>query len=313
MHVVFGGSGGLGAAVVRELVRQGKPARAVSRSGKGPGVEGAETAAADGADPEASKQACRDAEVVYCCAGVPYTEGWEETWPPLLSGMLEGAASAGARFVMGDNLYMYAPPGPDETLDENRPEKPTTVKGRVRAEMAETLREAHRSGRTPVVIVRASDFYGPGVTNAALGDRVFGAVVRGATAGLLGDIDTRHSYAYIDDVARAMVLLAGRDEALGEVWHAPHAPAVTTREFVEKIYRIAGREPKIRTLPGFGVGVLGWLDPLMRQLKEMMYQWEKPFVVDDSKFREAFGDEVKATPIDDGIAATLDWYRKREG
>lgn len=311
MHVVFGGSGGLGAAVVRELIRQGKPARAVSRSGRSP--EGAEGFAADGADPARSKEACEGAAVVFCCAGVPYTDGWEETWPPLLDGILEGAESAGARFVMGDNLYMYPPPKSGEKLHEGMPEQPTTRKGKVRAEMAATLRKAHGAGRVPVVIVRASDFYGPGVTNAALGDRIFGAAVRGATAGALGDIDQPHSYAYIDDVARAMVLLAARDEALGETYHAPHATAVTTREFVEKVYRTAGREPKIRALGSFGVGALAWLDPTMRQLKEMMYQWEQPFVVDDSKFREASGGEVEATPLEDGIAATLDWYRKREG
>ena len=313
MHVVFGGSGGLGAAVVRELARRNAPTRAVSRGGKAPEPAGVEAVAADAADPEASRAVCSGADVVYCCAGVPYTDGWEETWPPLLAGMLEGAASAGARFVMGDNLYMYSPPGPGESLDETRPEEPTTIKGRVRADMAATLREAHRSGRVAVVTVRASDFYGPSVTNAVLGERVFGAAARGATAGVLGDIDTKHSYAYIDDVARAMVLLGGREEALGQVWHAPHAPAVTTRELVDKIYRVAGLEPKIRALSSFGVGALGWFDPLMRQLKEMMYQWERPFVVDDAKFRAAFGEELRATPIEDGIAVTLDWYRKREG
>lgn len=310
MHVVFGGSGGLGAAVVRELAARGLPVRAVSRSGSSSGEAGVESVAADAANPVDARRACEGANVVYCCAGVPYTDNWAKNWPPLLAGIIEGAAAAGARLVMADNVYMY-PSAETARLHEDLPEQPDTRKGEVRAQMSGMLRGAHESGRVQVVTARASDFYGPGVTNAAMGERVFEPALQGRKTTLLGDIDAPHSYAYIDDVARAVILLGERDEALGQIWHVPHAPAVSTRVFVEKAFQAAGHDPKIQVAPKVMVTVLGWFNPMMRELKEMLYQWEQPFIVDDSKFRKAFPDAAEPTSIEDGVAATVEWYRRR--
>jgi nucleoside-diphosphate-sugar epimerase len=55
---------------------------------------------------------------------------------------------------------------------------------------------------------------------------------------------------------------------------------------------------------------LGTFMPLLRELRETLYQWEHPWLVDDSKFRQAFG--VGATDVDDGIRRTLEWFEGRD-
>lgn len=298
LHVVLGATGGLGAAVVRELRAQGRNVRGVSRKGG--------DMRANISDPDQSIEACAGASVVYCCLNPPY-DRWPELFPPLIDGAIEGAAAAGAKLVMGDNLYMYGPV--DGPMTEDCPEIATGRKGSVRVEIAETLREAHESGLVRVAIGRASDFFGPGVTNSAMGDRVFGAALRGETASLVGNLDMPHTYTFIDDFARALIVLGDHNEADGQVWHAPNAPAVTTREFVSKVYRAAGREPKMRAAPRLVVTMMSWFNPMMGEIQEMLYTWERPYVVDHSKFAKAFGESF--TPLDDAIQMTLEWFRKR--
>ena len=297
LHVVLGSTGGLGGAVVRELRAQGRSVRAVSR--RGGDVQ------ANMADPEQAVAACAGASVVYCCLNAPYDK-WPEMFPPLIDGAIEGAAAAGAKLAMGDNLYMYGPV--DGPMTEESPEVATGRKGSVRVEIAETLRAAHDSGRVRVTIGRASDFFGPGVTDSVMGDRVFGAALRGETSNLLGNLDKPHTYTFIDDFARALIVLADCEEADGQVWHAPNAPAISTREFAAKVYRAAGKEPKMRAAPRLIVTMMSWFNPMMGEIQEMLYSWERPYIVDHSKFEKAFG--ASPTPLDEAIDTTLAWFKQ---
>jgi nucleoside-diphosphate-sugar epimerase len=305
IHVVFGGSGALGSAVVRELVKRGKRVRAASRSGKAGLPQEAEVIKADASQPESARQACQGASVVYNCVNVPYNK-WPELFPPVLEAIIEGAAAAGAKLVQADNLYMYGPV--DGPLTEDLPYRATGRKGKTRARMAERLMAAHEEGKVRVVIGRASDFFGPGVLLSAAGAQVFGTALQGKKAQVLGKLDVPHTYSFVPDCAKAFVTLGERDEALGGVWHVPNAETVTTRQFLQMIFDEAGRTPKIQAAPGFLVKVMGLVNPMMREFTEMLYEYEKPFIVDDRKFRSAFGAEV--TPLREAVRMTLDWYRQ---
>jgi nucleoside-diphosphate-sugar epimerase len=186
----------------------------------------------------------------------------------------------------------------------------TTVKGRIRAGIARSLMNLHDSGKLRVAIGRGSDFFGPFATDAAMmGSRVFGRALQGKAAQVVGDPDRLHSYTFIDDFGRALVTLGLHDEGLGKAWHVPNAAALSTREFVGKIYAQLGRRAKLSTLPRFAVNLLGRFDENVRELREMLYQFERDFVMDSARFEAAFG--ARATPTDEAIGLTLDWYRVR--
>jgi nucleoside-diphosphate-sugar epimerase len=173
--------------------------------------------------------------------------------------------------------------------------------------MAAMLLDAHASGRARVAIGRAPDFYGPWAREAALGERVFCPALRGGVAQVLGDIDQPHTHIYIDDFARALITLGERDEALGQVWHVPAAPTRTTRELADMAFAAAGTKPRYRAANRLIVTVFGLFSPTLREIRETLYQFERPFVVDHSKFERAFG--ARTTPHADAIRHTVEWFR----
>lgn len=304
-HVVFG-AGPLGFAVARELSRLKRPVRLVSRSGKPrqPLDAGITMESADVTDAARCREVCQGAQAVYHCIGLPYPR-WRE-FPALMNGIIEGAASAGARIVYGDNVYSYgAVSGP---MREGLPETATTVKGRIRAEVAGALMDSHRAGKVSAVIGRASDFFGPGVTDASmLGSRVFERLLERKAAQVVGNPSRLHSYTYLPDFALALIALADRDEAAGSIWHVPNAPAVSTKELIRQIAAICEVPPRLSAAPSWVVSLLGTFDPQLRELREMLYEFDSDFVVDSSRFEAAFG--IQATPFERSLRETVTWWK----
>ncbi len=309
LHVVLGATGGAGGAIVRELAGRGHRVRAVSRKPATGLPEGVEQLAADAADPAQARTACGGATVVYHCAQPPY-ERWAAEFPTLTQSIAEATAAAGARLVYADNLYAYGPV--DGPLTEDLPALATTRKGRVRALMAERLLAAHRSGSLQVAIGRSSDYYGPGGANSFVGDILFGSAVKGKRARWLGRLDVPHALNYLQDVARALITLGARPEALGEVWHLPAAEPLTGRQFVQLIAAALGRPVKVTATSRLALRIAGVFDPRARESAEMLYQWERPFVLDASKFQRAFG-PFQPTPHHQAVATTVAWFQERAG
>ena len=305
LHVVFG-TGPLGLAVMRELRRRGRRVRMINRSSRVRFEKDLQTEVGgiDAADPAQTREACEGAAVVYHCIGLPYPR-WTE-FPSIAAGVVEGAAAAGAKLVYADNLYAYgAVEGP---MTEDLPLNATTKKGRIRAGIVQSLMSAHNAGKIRVAIGRGSDFFGPFATGAAMmGSRVFGRALAGKSAQAIGNPDRLHTYTFIDDFGKALVTLGERDEALGKAWHVPSAPAISTHSFAEKIFGELGKRMKLSTAPRFAIALLGRFDENVRELREMLYQFECDFVMDSHRFESVF--DAHPMPIDEAIRQTLDWYR----
>jgi nucleoside-diphosphate-sugar epimerase len=252
-----------------------------------------------------TRQACQGAVVVYQCAQPQYQE-WAEKFPQLQASILEGAAGAGAKFIVGENLYMYGEvSGP---IHEGLPYHAQTRKGKVRGEMAKAVLEAHRSGSIRAASARGSDFYGPYVQESSLGDRAIIPALQGKSASLTGQLDLPHTYTYINDFGKAMVILGERDEALGQAWHVPNPPTLTQRQLMTLFFEEIGKPPKMSGMGKLMVSLGGLFIPAARETIEMLYEFEKPFVVDDSKFKQAFGDIATSHP--EAVRATVAWYRE---
>ena len=303
IHVVFG-TGPLGMAVMSALIRRNKHVRMVNRSGK-EGLPGSvELTSGDAYNPEFTRQVTNGAAVVYQCAQPGYTR-WVKEFPPLQKSILEGAASNNSKLIVAENLYMYGEvKGP---ITEDLPFLAKTRKGKVRTEMTNTLMEAHHAGKVQVAIARGSDFFGPGVLGSSLGERTLIPALKGKSAELGGSLDQPHSYTYIDDFGEAMAILGEREEALGEAWHVPNPPTLTQRQLISLFFEEIGIPPKMHTIGKTMMTLGGLFVPEAREMVEMMYEFEKPFVVDSRKFIGAFGDI--STPYEKAVNTTLAWYR----
>jgi len=307
LHVVFGATGAIGSAVVTELVHAGRDVRAVSRGGQAP--DGAQGVAADASDPAQAARAAAGASVIYHCASPPYTQ-WPELFPALTGSILGAAEDSGGKLVFADNLYAYGPV--DGPLREDLPAAAGGRKGRIRAEMATQLLGEHRDGRARVVIGRASDYYGPHGTGSTAGETVFGRILAGKRPPWTGRLDQPHSFQYLPDIARGLLVLADRQEADGQVWHLPAAEPLTAQQFFDMIAEAAGQPVPVHASvasPAL-LTVAGIFSPLLRELRETTYQFRAPFVIDASKFQAAFG-RLEPTPHRDAVPRTVAWYRSR--
>ena len=305
-HVVFG-TGAVGMSVMDALIQRGRRrVWMVNRSGRVSVPEGVELVGGDATDVAFAREAGEGASVVYVALNPPYDK-WPELFPPLQAAVLEGAASAGAKLIAMENLYMYGPTD-GRPLTEGLPYAPNTRKGAVRARMSEELMEAHTSGRVRVAIGRASDFFGPRVLASAAGEQVFGRAVQGKSAQVAGDPNQPHTYTYAPDVGGGLAILGEHEEALGRAWHLPSPETLTTRQFVEMIFEEVGKPARIQAAPKIVLRAMGLFNPGMREMIEMLYAFEEPFVVDDSRFEQAFGEQ--ATPLREAIQRTVRWYRE---
>lgn len=311
-HVIFG-AGAVGLTVAEELLRRGRRVRVVNRSGRtadAPVSDALEWVTADAMDREATVAAAAGAKVVYFALNPAYHQ-WQALFPPMQANVIEAARQAGARLVAMENVYMYGPTG-GAPLTEALPQAATTKKGRIRAQMHDDLMAAHARGDVAVTVGRASDFVGPRVLSSALGDRVVPAILAGKKAQVVGNPDLPHTYTYMPDIGRALVTLGERDEAPGEVWHIPSGGTVTTREYLQLLADSAGTgEAKLQVAPKLLLRVMGLFTPTVRELIEMLYEFEEPFILDHSKFVAAFGDV--STPLETAAAATVEWYRAQSG
>ena len=305
-HVVFG-TGQVGHPLVEHLVAAGHDVVAVNRDGRGTVAE-AQFQGGHASAPAFTTQVCAGADVVYFCLNALNYEQWTTQFPPLQRGVVAGAAAAGARLVVLDNLYAYGPPA-GRPLVETMAANPTSAKSATRAEMTDELLAAHSRGDVDVVVGRASDYFGPGAMRSALGETVFLPALAGRTAQVMGDPDQLHSYSYTPDVAAALVTLGTAAGTTGRVWHLPVAPARTTRQVVEQVYTLTGHKPRLLAAGRTTLRALGLVRPAMREYLHTLYQFTDPWVVDDGAYRAAFGDT--ASPLDDALATTLAWYADR--
>ncbi len=309
-HVIYG-SGPVGTAVSEILVAQGKRVQVVTRSGARkhllPQVE---VVRGDATSPEDARRVCTGATHVYNCTNPPDYHRWPEQFPPLQRGVLEGAAAAGAKLIVMENLYVYGPHD-GAPMSEDMPMHGQGSRSSSRVQMTKALFAAHASGEVRAVSVRASDLLGPHVAESLVGERFFAPILAGKPAQLFANLDVPHSVSYIRDVGQALVNVGSNDRALGRAWHVPNAPAVTLREIARILGAQANGTPQLQALPRLVtrmlLPILALSTPVLRGLEENLYISYEPYIVDHSQYAQLFGDH--ATPLAEAIRATAEWYR----
>jgi nucleoside-diphosphate-sugar epimerase len=302
-HVVLG-AGQVGTEIARQLAAAGEHVSIATRSGRDPGIAAVTPVRMDATDPESVRAATAGAEVAYFAVQPAYTR-WPTDFPPLVEGVLGGLAGRGTRLVVVDNLYMYGPTG-GAPIREDLPYAATNRKGTARAKMATRLLKADRAGDVRVAIGRGSDFFGPGATDTVVGERFFGRIVVGKPAEVYGRLDLPHSFTYVPDFARALIELGRHEDACGRAWHVPTAPAGTMLALAEAAAVAAGTPPRTRTVGKMTLRLAGLFIPEAREAIEMAYEFEEPYLLDDSAIRAAYG--LTHTPLEESIPATVAWF-----
>jgi nucleoside-diphosphate-sugar epimerase len=301
-HLVVG-AGPIGSAVVRRLAAAGDRVRVVSRSGSGPVLPGVERVAADASDAARLGELAAGADVVYNCVNPQYHR-WATDWPPVAASLLRATESSGAVLVTTSNLYGYGEV--DEPMTEETPLAATGAKATVRIRMWQDALAAHQAGRIRATEARGADYVGPG-SASHLGDRTIPKLMAGKAVQVLGNPDTRHTWTYTEDMAATLVAIGADERAWGRAWHVPSALECTQREALAQLAALAGVPmPKVTTVPGVVLRALGLVNPVIRELPEVAYQLERPFLMDSSAAQRELG--LEPTPADAVLRAILAPY-----
>ncbi len=289
MQTILGSGGAIGRELAKALIEHTNHIRLVSRNPQkvNPGDQ---LMSADLTKPSEVMKAVDGSSIAYLMVGLPYNiKIWESKWPPLMTNVIKACKTHQAKLVFFDNIYMYDPQSVGHMTEEN-PVNPSSKKGKVRAQVAQMVMDAHYKGEIESLIARSADFYGPGIKNVSmLTEMVFNPLSQGKKANCLGRMDVKHSYTYTPDAAKATALLGNTPEAFGEVWHLPTAAdPPTMKEYVEQIAAELGVAPKYRVASKFLIGAMGLFMPLMKELVEMFYQYDRDYIFDSSKFENRF-------------------------
>jgi nucleoside-diphosphate-sugar epimerase len=188
-----------------------------------------------------------------------------------------------------------------EGMTEEAPIKPTSKKGKIRAEIARMVLEKIKEGSLQALIARSADFYGPGIQNTSmLTETVFKPFSAGKKASWLGSLTCKHSFTYTPDAGSATALLGNTADAYGQVWHLPTAAdPFTGQEWVNAVADEMGVKPRCQAAPKWMVRIIGLFVPVMREMPEMMYQYDRHYVFNSDKFQNRF--KIKPTPYLEGI------------
>ena len=320
-HVIFG-TGPVGCAAAGLLLDKGLSVRMVSRGGREPAGafrslpperrEKLSFLSVDAMDMAAVRAAARGATHVYYCVNASY-EDWDKVLPVMRGNIVRAAAENGAVLAAAENLYMYAKGLP--VIREEALIDPPSRKGGLMQRLHNELVAAGVEGGLRWTAVRASDFYGPGSTGQSLfgTERFLNPLFAGKRPLLWGNLDMPHTFTYVGDYGRALATAALSPDAHGKAWIVPNDRTVTTRQLARLFFDAAGfsngAAPKIQRLPRVGFAAAGLFSPLMREVLEVLYQKEEPYLVDGSRFRDAFG--FVPTTLEEGVRRTLEWYRER--
>jgi nucleoside-diphosphate-sugar epimerase len=302
MQTILGANGVIGNELSKLLPQYTDKVRQVSRHPKQVNATD-ELFPADLLDAKAVSDAVKGSEVAYLVAGLKYDATvWADQWPRVMRNSIDACKRHGTKLVFFDNVYAYGKV--DGAMTENTPYNPCSRKGEVRAKIATTLMDEARRGELQAMIIRAADLYGPGAALSLTHATVFERLRANKSPQWVGNAKAVHSFTYTPDAGRSVALLGNTASAYGQVWHALTSKEEMTGEgFVRLACELAGKPYKLQVAPGWMLNLMGLFMPVLRENREMMYQFEHDYRFDSSKLMKTFN----SAPTDyrTGIKATL--------
>jgi len=304
MQTILGANGTIGSVLTKELVNYTDKIRLVSRNPRKVN-ESDELFPADLSNPAFVDQAVEGYDIVYLVLGFDYSlKVWKEKWPTLMSATINACIKHNARLVFFDNVYMYDINAISHMTEESA-YNPPSRKGAVRKQISQMLMDEVKAGKLMALIARSADFYGPGNDKSFANEMVYKNFLKGRRANWFIDADKKHSFTYTPDAAKATALLGNTDDAYNTIWHLPtDKNTITGREFIELFSKEMKVSNKLVVMPMWMVKLAGIFVPVLKEMREMMYQYDRNYFFDSSKFDKRFN--FKTTTYHEGVRNTVE-------
>jgi len=303
MQTILGANGTIGSVLAKELTTYTDKIRLVSRNPRKVN-ESDELFPADLSYPAIVDEAVEGSDVVYIVVGFDYNlKVWEEKWPNLIRATIDACIKHNARLVFFDNVYMYDINAISHMTEESMINPPSR-KGVVRKQIAQMIMDEVKAGKLMALIARSADFYGPGNERSFVTEMVYKNFLKGMRANWFINPDKQHSFTYTPDAAKATAMLGNTEDAFNTVWHLPtDKNTLTGREFIKLFAHEMNVANKVFVMPAWLIRVVGTFIPIMKEMPEMMYQYDRDYFFDSSKFEKKFN--FKTTSYQEGVKLTV--------
>jgi nucleoside-diphosphate-sugar epimerase len=304
--LVVGASGGMGYALVCELVSRGVEVIAFSR-----GKEKLDSLYKDQSNvtifpgdvlnKSELMQAAEGVDVIFHAVSFPYPE-WDKKHLQCIDIMLEVAKKQQAKIAFVDNIYAYGSQS-TQIVTEKTKKEPHTKKGRIRLAMEIRLMESE----VPTLIVHMPDLYGPNAESTILFETLK-KVVQNKNAYFVGNTIVAREYLYTADGAKAMAELALRHDTYNQNWNIPSTKPITGEELITLIREVTGYKKTVKIVSKNMIRFFGFFSPFMKEMVEMMYLTENPVILSGEKYEKVIN-SLPRTPYSQGIQETISWMK----
>ncbi|NQV37528.1 MAG: NAD-dependent epimerase/dehydratase family protein [Candidatus Marinimicrobia bacterium] len=310
MQTILGSGGAIGIELAKALKEFTSEIRLISRNPEKINPTD-ELLSADLLNRDDVFEAVKGSSVVYVTVGFQYSiKSWKANWPPFISYVIDACKKHNCKLVFFDNIYMYDSNYLDGMTEET-PINPVSEKGEIRTKIAQMIMDEVEAGQLTALIARSADFYGPTIiNNSMLTETVFNSLSNGKKANWMGSVNFKHSFTYTPDAGKATAILGNTEDAFNQIWHMPTASnPFTGKEWIETIAEEMGVEPKYQVAPKFLVRIIGLFVPIMKEMVEMIYQYDRDYIFDSSKFEKRFN--FVPTSYIDGIRKIIETDYKK--
>jgi len=302
VQTILGSSGIIGTELAKNLVNYTDKVRLVSRNPQKINPSN-EVFQADLLDAGQTKKAVAGSDVAYLTAGLKYDiKVWEAQWPVVMQNVIEACKMHNTKLVFFDNVYAYGKV--NGWMTEETKVNPVSRKGEVRAKIASMVLDEVKKGELKALIARAADFYGPNTKTSFINFMIIDNLKKGKKAQLLISDEFKHSLTYTPDAGKGTAILGNTESAYNQIWHLPTDRSVlTTRRFVELAAKELGIEPRSTCLSKTMLRLIGMLNGIVKEVVEMLYQYDSDYLFSSEKFEKAF--KFKPTGYAEGIKETI--------
>jgi nucleoside-diphosphate-sugar epimerase len=304
MQTILGANGTIGQVLAKELLSYTDKIRLVSRNPRKVN-DSDELFAADLSNPENVDKAVEGSEVVYLVVGFDYKLNvWEEKWPKLMRAVLDACIKNNSRLVFFDNVYMYDINAISHMTEESLINPPSR-KGAVRKHIAQMILDEVKAGKLLALIARSADFYGADNEKSVVMEIGYKNLKKGKSANWFINADKKHSFTFTPDAAKATALLGNTVDAYNQVWHLPTDKNILTgREFVNLFAKELNVKSRVLVMPMWLIKLMGLFVPVLKEMPEMMYQYDRDYFFDSSKFEKRF--KFNTTTYQEGVRITVE-------
>ena len=297
-QTILGAGGAIGIELAKALTTYTTDIRLVSRSPMkvNPGDE---LFAADLTNRADIFKAIEGSEIVYVTVGFAYNaEVWQKTWPPFIRDVIEACIQHHAKLVFFDNIYAI---GGDNVkhITEESPISPCSKKGEVRAELDKLILHAIEKKKLNAIIARSPDFFSEVKATSMSMNLIYDNLIKGKKAQWLCDAKKVHNMGYTPDLAKGTAILGNTHDAYNQIWNLPtDSEKITGEGWINLFAKEMNSSNKYQVLPNWLIKILGFFIPIMKELPEMNYQFDRDYYFDSSKFNKRFN----YTPTKNAIA-----------